>query len=184
MENNGFIKLWRSFIKWEWYDDINTKTLFLHCLLKANWEDKRWHGHLIEKGSFVTSLSKLSKETKLSVRQVRTSLDKLKMTGELTKETTENFTIITVNNWASYQGYDTLNDKPMTRQRQGDDKAMTTTKEYKERKENKEINNYIYNTSKKSVPTYMITTLPEQELATEEETESVKQMIEKIGDKA
>ncbi len=30
--NDGFIKLHRKIIDWEWYDDINTKTLFIHIL--------------------------------------------------------------------------------------------------------------------------------------------------------
>lgn len=36
----GFIKISRKILDWEWYTDINTKTLFLHCLLKANFRTK------------------------------------------------------------------------------------------------------------------------------------------------
>ena len=130
----AWIKIDRQILDWEWYDDINTKVLFFHCLLRANWEDKQWHGHLIKKGSFVTSLSKLSEETKLSVRKVRTSLEKLKLTGELTKVSTPDFTIITVNNWDKYQDNDKPHDKRATNERQTNDKQTTTTKEYKEYK--------------------------------------------------
>ena len=40
--NEGYIKLFRKFKKWEWYDDINTKTLryeitqFCDCLFGNN----------------------------------------------------------------------------------------------------------------------------------------------------
>ena len=44
MENTGWIKLHRKFLKWEWYSDINTKSLFLHLLLTANHKDKQWQG--------------------------------------------------------------------------------------------------------------------------------------------
>ena len=40
----GWIKLHRQILDWEWYDDINVKVLFLHLLLTANYEDKKWQG--------------------------------------------------------------------------------------------------------------------------------------------
>ena len=48
--NDGWVKLHRQLLDWEWYTDINTKVVFLHCLIKANWEDKRWRGVVIKRG--------------------------------------------------------------------------------------------------------------------------------------
>ena len=95
---NGFIKLHRRFLKWEWYNDINARILFLHCLLRANHEPTTWQGQEIKKGQFITSLSNLAKEVGLSVQQVRTALDKLKITHEITHETTRHNSIISINN--------------------------------------------------------------------------------------
>ena len=53
---NGFIKIHRSLLEWEWWDDINTFRLFITILLLANWKDKRWHGKLIRRGSLWTSI--------------------------------------------------------------------------------------------------------------------------------
>lgn len=39
-ENNGFIVLSKKMLKWGWYQDNNTKVLFIHLLLIANWEEK------------------------------------------------------------------------------------------------------------------------------------------------
>ena len=136
---NGHIKLHRKMLSWGWYDDINTKVLFLHCLLKANWKKTEWHGVSIDAGQFVTSLASLAKETRLSVRQVRVALDHLTMTGELTSKACNKYRIITVNNWFEYQLNDKQDDKQMTSRRQADDKQMTTDEEIKESK--KEINN-------------------------------------------
>ena len=36
MLKNGYIKLYRSLLDWEWYDDTVTKCLFLHLLLTVN----------------------------------------------------------------------------------------------------------------------------------------------------
>ena len=51
---SDYIKLYRSLIDWEWYKNINTKVLFIHMLLKANWKDGRFEGKIIPRGSFVS----------------------------------------------------------------------------------------------------------------------------------
>ena len=38
----GWVKLHRKFLEWEWYDKSETVHLFLHCLLKANHKDKSY----------------------------------------------------------------------------------------------------------------------------------------------
>jgi hypothetical protein len=99
----AFIKVYRKFLNWEWYEDVNTKTLFLHCLLKANWKSGTWHGVNYEAGEFITSLQTLAAETNLTIKQIRGSLDKLKRTNELSDRRQGNYRIITVNNWNAYQ---------------------------------------------------------------------------------
>ena len=106
----GFIKLHRSILKWEWYTDIPVRILFEHCLLRANHENNKWCGKIIQRGSFITSLAKLAQETGLTIKQVRTALDKLKMTHELACEGHSRYSIITINNWDLYQSKDTQED--------------------------------------------------------------------------
>ena len=131
---NGWIKIHYNLLNWEWYDDINTKTLFLHLLLMANWKDKKWHGILIKRGSFVTSLGKLANQTGLSVQNVMTSLNKLKSTHEITSKTTNKYTYITINNFNDYQ--ETTNK--LTNNQQTTNKQLTTTEERKKDKNIKE----------------------------------------------
>lgn len=102
----GFIALYRQMVDWEWYTDGPCFKLFIHCLLKANYEEKHWRGIVIPRGSFVTSYSKLSQECGLSVKQVRTALDKLISTHELTKQSASQYTLISVVNYGLYQDYD------------------------------------------------------------------------------
>ena len=102
--NEGYILLHRKIIKeWEWYSNINDTRVWLHCLLSANWKDGWYEGTLIPRGSFVTGRKKLSKEVGLSEQQVRTSLEHLKSTNNLTIDTSHNFTIITIQNYNKYQ---------------------------------------------------------------------------------
>lgn len=133
----GYIRLFRKIRDWEWYTDVNTKTLYIHCLLMANFSEKKWRGNTIPAGSFITSYEKLATGCGLSVRQVRTALNKLKMTGELTSSTTSSYSMITVNNWTDYQPDDTQSDKQTTSERQTDDKQATTTNNNRIIKNNK-----------------------------------------------
>ena len=105
-EGEGWIKLFRKFTEWEWYGDINTKTVFIHLLLIANFEEKRWMGRTIERGQAVIGLFSLSEELGLSIRQVRTALGKLESTGEITKKSTNKFTIVTICKYEKYQQVD------------------------------------------------------------------------------
>lgn len=101
--DTGWIKLHRDFLDWEWYDDGNMVRLFIHLLLRANYEDKKWRGIIIKRGQLVTSIANLAAETGLSVKNVRTCLEKLQTTEEIGKQSASKFTIITICNYGKYQ---------------------------------------------------------------------------------
>ena len=103
MLENGFIKLHRKILKWEWYDDRNTTALFIHLLLTVNAADEIWHGVKIQRGSRVSSFAKLAKELNLTIKEIRTCLQHLERTGEVAHASTRNFTVFTVLNYDSYQ---------------------------------------------------------------------------------
>ena len=100
---SGWIKLHRQILDWEWYTDQNTFRLFMHLLLSANHKSKSYKGIDLIPGSVVTSRDILSTSTGLSVRQVRTSLNKLKKTNEVAIETSSKGTVIQVVNYRKYQ---------------------------------------------------------------------------------
>lgn len=128
----GFVAFPRGLTTWEWYDDPNTCRLFFHLMLTANWEPKNWHGIVIEPGSRVASVKKLAEETGLTVRNVRTSLERLKTTNYLTIKTTNKYSVISINRWAALTGHDKLADKQATIKRQTTDNQTTTTKPLKQ----------------------------------------------------
>lgn len=100
----GWVKIYRSILTWEWYSDINVRVLFIHLLLKANHAPKSWRGIEIQAGQLVTSLSRLEQETGLSQKKIRNALKKLEKTGELVTQKGRAYTLITICNYASYQG--------------------------------------------------------------------------------
>lgn len=139
----GYIRLDRKILDWEWYSDNNTKTIFIHCLLKANWKEAKFCGRVIERGSFVTSLPTLAHESGLSVRSVRTALEHLKTTGELTIKTTNKYSIITVSNYDYYQSDDNQTDCQTADNRQSTDSQSTSIEKEKKKKKNKKDNSSI-----------------------------------------
>lgn len=118
MLESGYVRLYRSFLAWEWYTDSNTKDLFLHLILTANWEPKKWRGITVERGQRVYSRASLAREMRLSERSVRTSLNHLISTGEVTNQTTPQYSIITIKNYDLYQqaANETTSDRPATDQ--------------------------------------------------------------------
>ena len=103
MLKNGYIKIHRSLLDWEWYDDVNTTRVFLHLILTANYEDKQWQDETIKRGSRVASYQTLSHETQLSIQQVRTAINHLELTGELTRCAKAKYTVFTINNYDKFQ---------------------------------------------------------------------------------
>ena len=125
MNGNGFILLHRKITDWEWYQNPNTFRVFLHCLLMANYTDGRFEGMDIKRGQFVTSLPNLSKQTRLSVQQVRTALDHLKLTGEITDCSTSKFRVITVVKYDQYQQDNRQNNSQSTGEQQASNRQST-----------------------------------------------------------
>ena len=134
----GWIKLHRKLLEWEWYSDTNAKVLFLHCLLKANIKDCNWKGMPIKRGQFFSSYASLSTELGLSIKEIRSASKKLEKTGELTLIGASNGTMITVCNYASYQHEETTKGKPRASEGQAKGKRGATDREEEEEIEEKE----------------------------------------------
>lgn len=100
---NSYVKIDRNILDWEWWSDIKTCRLFLYMILKANWKDGNFKGINVPRGSFVSSVAKLSEGTNLTVDEVRTALKHLKSTNEITSKSYGKFTIFTINNYNTYQ---------------------------------------------------------------------------------
>lgn len=147
---NGFVKIYRQIIKWGWYRDVPVKVLFLHCLFMANYQEDNLHGKTIERGSFVTSVDELSQQTGLTVQNTRTALKKLISTGEITKKSTNKYTVITVVNYDKFQKVsqsltskltNTLTNEQQTANKQLTNKLTNRHTIIKEDKEIKKIKN-------------------------------------------
>lgn len=107
----GWIKLHRKFISWEWFNVDEMLKLFIFLLLSANHETVKWKGIEIKRGQLLTGRKSLHEKTKISEQTLRTCLSRLEKTGEINQQSTNKYTIITICNYESYQG-----DKKQTNQ--------------------------------------------------------------------
>ncbi len=121
---NGFIVVHRRLLDWEWYDDVNTKAVFIHLLLMASFSDTAWHGVQIKRGDVVTSVNSLTEQLGLTPRKVRTALEHLQKTGEVTIKAHSKFSVITVTNYDLYQS----TDKQPTSSGQTDDEQAAKSR--------------------------------------------------------
>ncbi|WCK55401.1 hypothetical protein PP175_05465 [Aneurinibacillus sp. Ricciae_BoGa-3] len=121
---DGWIKLHRKILQSAMYKQLNSKQrdVMMTILLLANHRSNTWEfkGEIYEvkPGQFVTSLENLRENcaSDVSIQNVRTTLLKLEKHGFLTNESTMRNRLITVVNWALYQGDDEPTNKESNRE--------------------------------------------------------------------
>ena len=100
---NGWVKLHRKLTEWQWYQDSKTLHLFLHLLLTANHQPKKWRKIIVERGQLITGRLSLKEQTGISEQSIRTVFEKLKSTNEITIKSTNKYSIVTICNYNKYQ---------------------------------------------------------------------------------
>ena len=139
--NDGYILLLRKIMDTSFYKNVNTCHLAIHCLLRANFRKTKLvinkEDFELMRGQFITSIEHLSNETGLSRQNTRTSLKILANTKFLTKESTNQMTIIKINKYDELQAFKELTieqtnnrtNKPLTNDQQATNKPLTTDNE-------------------------------------------------------
>ena len=97
--------------EWRWYHNSTMVHLWVNLLISAREEDG-WHGMVeVKRGQVITSLSKLSAETGISIRKIRTCLSNLVKSGEIKEMTNSHYRIITIIDYDMYQKADVVYNK-------------------------------------------------------------------------
>jgi biotin operon repressor len=107
-----FIKIDRNITNWQWYQNANTFRVFVDLILDANIKEGSFQGVKIPRGSTATSYEKIANRLNLTVQQVRTAIQHLKSTGELTSKSHSKFQVITIVNYNLYQDKSTGKNSP------------------------------------------------------------------------
>lgn len=122
----GWIKLHRKFLEWEWYTDSKMVHLFIHLLLSASIEDRKWKGIVLQRGQLATTVAELSKKTGLTAQNIRTCLEKLENSQIINRQSTNKYTLVTICNYESYQAIGSIDQQTANNQVTND--QQTTNK--------------------------------------------------------
>ena len=141
--SGGYVRLYRSLLEWEWFQDSPTLHVFLFLLLSACFRPIRHAGVELAPGQLITSYSSICARTGLTLAQVRTALRHLKSTGEITQQTTSSFSIITLTNFSRWQ---TALEHPAAH--------TVSTRPTHDRQQNKN-DNHVNHEKKKGVPPHV-----------------------------
>lgn len=143
--HRGYIKLWRKISEWEWFTDVETCHLFIYLLLHARGNEGRWRGISINKGEVIQSIETIAERSGLTVRNVRTAIKHLQVTGEVTERYHGKHRIIKLKNYETYHQSDKIVSEELTGKRQGSDREVTANKNEK----NEKNDNYVVKKIKK-----------------------------------
>ncbi len=114
--HRGYIKDWRKSLDHPLFKKPLVWHFWGYCLKKAAYKDTECfiNGQVIKipKGSFVFGRRVAAAETGLTERQIRTALKHLEKLQNLTIETTNRYSIISITKWDIYQQDDQRNDQP------------------------------------------------------------------------
>ena len=116
----------RKLLKWGWYGDHATCRLFMHLLLKANHSVGIHMGVTVNAGQHKTGRKVLAHDTGLSEQQIRTSLNKLKSTSDITINAHSKYSMITITNWDNYQQFDGPSTSKATNNQPAINQQLTT----------------------------------------------------------
>lgn len=143
MAIDGWIKTHRKATTWEWYKVEHMFHLFSHLIINANHKDGSWRGIEVKRGQLITGLNALNIQTGIPIQTLRTCLSRLENSGEINKQSTNKYTIITICNYDTYNSDQQTEFSNLTNDQQTTNKQSTTNKNVKNNKEIKEAKKSI-----------------------------------------
>ena len=143
----GWIKLHRKLLEWEWYGDSKMVHLLFHLIASANHKDNNWRGIKVKRGQVIVGYNELSSKTGISIQSLRTCIKKLKSTGEVTVKTTNKYSLVTILKYDSYQINEDTNkqtNNQLTINQQSTNNQLTTNKNVKKEKNENNTNSKVF----------------------------------------
>jgi len=144
-----WIKLHRQAIENDWLKNPKLWAFWCYCLLKATYKPKiKKHGFQdvpLVPGQFIFGRKSAAKDLEMSERSIRTCLDSLKNSKNVTIKTTNKYSVITVTNWDKYQDKQD-NDDQQNDQQPTSNRPATDHKQEVKNIKNKEENTFMQET--------------------------------------
>ena len=148
MIDGGYIYLWRKIVESSFYKNPNCAHLAIYLLMQAKWKlgDESFlvggKEQVIKRGQAWVGRYKLSEDTGLSPRSVRTCLHTLSNIGFLTSTPTNKGTLITICKYNDYQNGETKPTSILTSNRPATDQQPTSNRPHlnQDKKDNQDNN--------------------------------------------
>jgi hypothetical protein len=84
---DGWIKISRKMLEWEWSDNPIMVSVWLHILMLANHKDRTYRGVMVLRGQLAISIRRLADICGISFKQCRTCLERLEENNAITRNT-------------------------------------------------------------------------------------------------
>ncbi len=108
----GWVKIHRSILDWQWWSDNNMLRLWLYLIITASVEDRKWRNITVKRGQLIVTRKELSETLGISEQSIRTCLSRLEESGEINRQITNKYTVITLCKFDTYQ----IKEKPINQQ--------------------------------------------------------------------
>ena len=129
MGNGTYIKVYRKLLEWEWYSDTACVRVFLHLLLKANWEESTYRGVKVPRGSLVIGRKALATELGLTEAKIRVAIKRLQNAHSISQQITKQFTVVSVCEFDTYNPSKDADDQHLANRKPTDSQQIATSKE-------------------------------------------------------
>ncbi len=145
----GWVKLHRKILHSDIFDNEKMLKVFIYCLTKSSHKQAESRiGRrkvLLEPGQFIFGRKKAASELNMKESTVRDYLEILQEDGVITIQSTNKYSVITVDNWATYQSNEEDYDNKSTPKKQQEDSTLPSKGQqkdtYKNEQELKEVKN-------------------------------------------
>ena len=141
--NNGWIKIHRKIKEKAYYKKSEYVHLWIHLLLEANHEEKEfmWNGQTIKvkPGQLITGRNEIAKKTGIYRSKIERILKYFENEHQIEQQTTNKFRLITILNWEDYQKNEQENEQPVSNKRATSEQQVSTNKNDKNYKNEKNI---------------------------------------------
>lgn len=144
--DQSWFKIYRKIIDWEWFSCPYTLKVFIYLLSVANYKKKNWRGLELQPGDVITGRKQLALSLDMSEQKIRTILERLKSTNEITIKTSPQGSVIHIVRYAMYQisTNESTNEQPTNNQQTTNEQPLLKKDRKIER--NKDISNSSYTT--------------------------------------
>lgn len=145
--DQSWFKIYRKIIDWEWFSCPYTLKVFIYLLSVANYKKKNWRGLELQPGDVITGRKQLALNLDMSEQKIRTILERLKSTNEITIKTSPQGSVIHIVRYAMYQisTNESTNEQPTNNQPTTNEQPLL--KKDRKKEGNKDISNNGYTTT-------------------------------------